>query len=66
VFLTHVFNGDNDTVVSRGDLLQLTIPNLDVAVGEDVIIKLIPSEGQALTMSFTVPDSLGNDLAAFT
>jgi len=66
VFLTHVFNGDNDTVVSRGDLLRLTIPNLDVAVGEDVIIKLVPSEGQALTMSFTVPDSMGNGLVVFT
>lgn len=63
--VTYVFNGDNDTVVSRGNLLQLTIPNLDVAVGEDVIIKMIPSEGQALTMSFTVPDSLGNDLVVF-
>jgi len=65
IFQTHIFSGDNNTIVSRGELLQLTIPGLNLPVGEDLIVKLVPEMGQTLTMSFTVPDSLGNEFVEF-
>lgn len=64
-FTITTFNGINDSVVSKGELLQLTIPMNNLTVGQDVIIKLIPNMGQILIMNFVVPDSLGNQFITF-
>jgi len=65
-FLTHIYNGDNGTIVTRGELLQLTIPNLLLHVGEEVTVVFVPSMGENLTINFAVPDNLGNDFVLLT
>jgi len=66
---THVFSmviycGNDTTVVHKGELLKLSISDLDIPAGQEVIVKLVPAMGQILSMKFTVPDSLGNEFAA--
>lgn len=63
VFSTQIFAGNNSSYVHRGELLMLSISDLNIPAGDDVIVKLVPEMGQILTMRFTVPDSLGNEFA---
>jgi archaellin len=63
LFTTVTYTGTDDTIVQKGELLMLTIPDLNIPAGDEAIVKLIPEMGQILSMSFTVPDSLGNEFA---
>lgn len=63
VFSTDIYSGTNSTIVHKGELLKLSISDLNIPAGDDVIVKLIPEMGQILTMKFTVPESLGNEFA---
>jgi archaellin len=63
LFTTVTYTGTDDTIVQKGELLMLTIPDLNIPAGDDVIVKLIPEMGQVLSMKFAVPDSLGNEFA---
>ena len=60
-FSTRIYAGANSTVLLKGELLKLSIPGLNIPVGDDVIVKLVPETGQILSMKLTVPDSLGNE-----
>jgi len=62
-FSTMIYSGTNATVVYKGELLKLSIPDLNIPAGQEVIVKLVPEMGQILSMEFTVPDSLGNEFA---
>ena len=63
LFSTVTYTGTDDTVVQRGELVMLSIPDLDIPANDQVIVKMIPEMGQILSMKFTVPDSLGNEFA---
>lgn len=63
VFSTTIYAGPNSTVVHKGELLMLSISDLNIPAGDDVIVKLVPEMGQILSMKFNVPDSLGNEFA---
>ncbi len=62
-FSTLIYSGSNNTVLIKGELLQLSIPGLNIPAGQEVIVKVVPEMGQILSMDFTVPDSLGNEFA---
>jgi archaellin len=63
IFSTEIYAGTNSTIVHKGELLKLSISDLNIPAGDEVIVKLIPEMGQILSMRFTVPDSLGNEFA---
>jgi len=63
IFSTVIYAGTNSTIVHKGELLMLSISDLNIPAGDDVIVKLVPEMGQILSMKFTVPDSLGNEFA---
>jgi archaellin len=63
LFTTVTYTGTDDTIVQKGELLKLTISDLDIPAGDDVIVKLVPEMGQILSMRFTVPNSFGNEFA---
>jgi archaellin len=64
-FSTRIYAGANTTVLLKGELLKLTVPDMYVPVGGEVVVKLFPEMGQILSMKFTVPDSLGNEFVMF-
>jgi archaellin len=64
-FSTMIYAGPNSTVLQTGELLKLSISDLYIPEGQDVIVKVIPEMGQILSMKFTVPDSLGNQFVMF-
>ena len=63
LFSTVTYIGTNDTVVQKGELLMLSLPDLNVPPNDQVIVKVVPEMGQILSMKFAVPDSLGNEFA---
>ncbi|MDW5563762.1 MAG: hypothetical protein SA339_11095 [Methanomassiliicoccus sp.] len=64
-FSIYIFNGNGDMVLNKGELLGVTLPMDNEAVGEELMVKLIVENGQIMIMSFTVPDSLGNQFVQF-
>jgi archaellin len=65
MFSIYIYCGNGDLVVDRGELLKVVIPFDHLPVGEEVLIKMVVENGQILSMSFTVPDSLGNQFVQF-
>ena len=62
-FSTVIYAGTNSTVLLKGELLKLSMSDLNIPVGDEAVIKVVPEMGQVLSMKFTVPDSLGNEFA---
>ena len=47
-FSTRIYAGTNSTVLLKGELLKLSLPGLNIPVGDDVIVKVVPEMGQIL------------------